>query len=204
MPVVITYDGTTPTVDADEDTWGDILNDDALAPIKVDLDALASQGNTNETNIATLTTNLGKAIYPGFVTIYAGSTAPTGWLICDGSAVSRTTYAALFAACGTFYGAGNGSTTFNIPDLRGEFVRGWDGTRGIDPDRVFGSSQADALKAHVHSVTPPASDGTGGSGLTATGTGGTETITPYNTASTGDTETRPRNVAMLYIIRTGL
>jgi microcystin-dependent protein len=50
---------------------------------------------------------------------YAGTTAPTGWLLADGSAVSRTTYASLFAVVGTTYGAGNGTTTFNIPDMRG-------------------------------------------------------------------------------------
>lgn len=55
----------------------------------------------------------------GFLMMYAGSAAPSGWLFCDGSAVSRSTYAALFAVIGTTYGAGDGSTTFNLPDLRG-------------------------------------------------------------------------------------
>lgn len=58
------------------------------------------------------------ANFLGFIQAYAGSSAPTGWLVCDGSAVSRTTYSALFALIGTTYGAGNGSTTFNVPDLR--------------------------------------------------------------------------------------
>ena len=56
---------------------------------------------------------------PGAVIPYAGSSAPDGWLLCDGSAVSRTTYANLYAAIGTAFGAGNGSTTFTLPDLRG-------------------------------------------------------------------------------------
>ena len=60
----------------------------------------------------------------GTVTMFAGSTAPTGWLICDGSAVSRTTYAALFAVIGTTYGTGNGSSTFNLPNLQGKFALG--------------------------------------------------------------------------------
>ena len=55
---------------------------------------------------------------PGIISAYAGSTAPGGFLLCDGTAVSRTTYAALFAVTGTTYGAGDGSTTFNVPDLR--------------------------------------------------------------------------------------
>lgn len=60
----------------------------------------------------------------GEVKMYAGSAAPSGWLVCDGSAVSRTTYAALFAVIGTTYGAGDGSTTFNLPDLRGRTTIG--------------------------------------------------------------------------------
>jgi microcystin-dependent protein len=53
----------------------------------------------------------------GIIQMYAGSTAPTNWLLCDGSAVSRTTYSSLFSAIGTNYGVGNGSTTFNLPNL---------------------------------------------------------------------------------------
>jgi microcystin-dependent protein len=62
----------------------------------------------------------------GSLMAYAASTAPTGWLLCDGSAVSRTTYATLFAAISTTWGTGDGSTTFNVPDLRGQFLRGFD------------------------------------------------------------------------------
>lgn len=61
---------------------------------------------------------------PGMIAPYAGKTAPEGWLLCDGSAVSRTTYANLYAAIGTTYGAGNGSTTFTLPDLRGRVPAG--------------------------------------------------------------------------------
>jgi microcystin-dependent protein len=63
---------------------------------------------------------------PGALLAYAASTAPTGWLLCDGSAVSRTTYADLYAAIGTTWGAGDTTTTFNVPDLRGQFLRGYD------------------------------------------------------------------------------
>lgn len=62
----------------------------------------------------------------GSIMAFAASSAPTGWLICDGSAVSRTTYATLFGVVGTTWGAGDGSTTFNVPDLRGQFLRGFD------------------------------------------------------------------------------
>lgn len=72
----------------------------------------------------------------GSLTAYAGSTAPTGWLLCYGQAVSRTTYASLFTAIGTAYGAGDGSTTFNLPDLRGRAVAGLDNMGGSDAARL--------------------------------------------------------------------
>ena len=86
----------------------------------------------------------------GAIMAFAMNTAPIGWLKADGSEVSRTTYADLFAEIGTQYGAGDGTTTFALPDLRGEFVRGWDDGRGIDPSRVLGSAQNDQNKSHSH------------------------------------------------------
>ena len=88
----------------------------------------------------------------GAVLYFAGPTAPAGWLKANGAAVSRTAYAALFAAIGTTYGAGDGSTTFNLPDLRGEFIRGWDDGRGIDRGRVLGSAQGDAIRNITGSI----------------------------------------------------
>ena len=90
--------------------------------------------------------DLAGMIPSGAVMYFAGQTAPSGWLKANGAAVSRTTYAALFAAIGTTYGAGDGRSTFNLPDLRGEFVRGWDDGRGIDSGRAFGSAQSDAIR----------------------------------------------------------
>jgi len=75
---------------------------------------------------------------------------PTGWLKCNGAQVSRTTYSALFAAIGTTYGSGDGSTTFHLPDFRGVFPRGFDDGRGYDSGRVFGSYQDSANKSHNH------------------------------------------------------
>lgn len=69
---------------------------------------------------------------PGLVSAWAVNSQPYGWLECNGSAISRTNYARLFDQIGTTFGAGNGTTTFNIPDLRGEFIRGWDNGRGVD------------------------------------------------------------------------
>jgi len=81
----------------------------------------------------------------GSVVAFASSTLPPDYLECNGAAVSRTTYAALFARIGTTYGAGNGTTTFNLPDLRGEFIRGWDNGRGADASRTLGSWQKGTL-----------------------------------------------------------
>ena len=92
------------------------------------------------------------ALPSGAVMYFAGQTAPAGWLKANGAAVSRTAYAALFAAIGTTYGAGDGSTTFNLPDLRGEFIRGWDDGRGIDRGRAFGSAQGDAIRNITGSI----------------------------------------------------
>lgn len=82
----------------------------------------------------------------GEVAFFARSTPPSGWLKANGAAVSRTTYAALFAAIGTTFGTGDGSTTFNLPDLRGEFIRGVDDGRNVDIGRGLGSSQGDAIR----------------------------------------------------------
>ena len=88
----------------------------------------------------------------GTVLYFAGQTAPAGWLKANGAAVSRTAYAALFAAIGTTYGSGDFRSTFNLPDLRGEFIRGWDDGRGVDTPRPMGSAQVDALQSHQHGL----------------------------------------------------
>ncbi|MEN6644311.1 MAG: tail fiber protein [Armatimonadia bacterium] len=81
------------------------------------------------------------ATFPaGAIIPYAGSAAPTGWALCQGQAISRTTFATLFAVIGTTYGAGNGSTTFNVPDLRGRVVAGKDDMGGVAANRLTGTS----------------------------------------------------------------
>lgn len=82
----------------------------------------------------------------GLVAHFARNSAPSGWLKANGAAVSRTAYADLFAAIGTSFGAGDGVTTFNLPDLRGEFLRGWDDGRGLDAGRANMSTQGDAIR----------------------------------------------------------
>jgi putative tail fiber protein len=101
---------------------------------------------------ADLSAAIQSSIPSGTVIHFAGQIAPAGWLKANGAAVSRTAYAALFAAIGTTYGAGDGRSTFNLPDLRGEFIRGWDDGRGIDRGRALGSAQGDAIRNITGSI----------------------------------------------------
>lgn len=134
----------------------------------------------------------------GCVSHFAMNTPPAGWLKANGAAVSRTSYAALFSAIGTTFGAGDGSTTFNLPDLRGEFIRNWDDGRGVDSGRAFGSAQGGAMESHSHTIAVTGQQV--GSGTTALGVGGTST--PVATSSTGTgSENRPRNIALLACIK---
>ncbi|MDD7908650.1 phage tail protein [Pseudovibrio exalbescens] len=89
---------------------------------------------------------VGSAVPPGTVAHYDGTSAPNGWLIRNGAAVSRATYSDLFNVIGTRHGNGNGSTTFNLPDDRGRVDRGLDLGKGLDPGRVIGSQQGDAIR----------------------------------------------------------
>jgi phage-related tail fiber protein len=90
--------------------------------------------------------SIGVLLPSGAVSFFATTTPPTGWLKANGAAISRTTYAALFNAIGITFGAGDGSTTFNLPDLRGQFLRAFDDGRGVDAGRGFGSTQGDAIR----------------------------------------------------------
>jgi len=98
------------------------------------------------------------ALPPGTLTAFGGSTAPTGWLVCDGSAISRTTYSLLFAVVGTAYGAGDGSTTFNLPDLRGRVPVGY-AAGGHADVATLGLNDGVALASrrpkHRHTVNDP-------------------------------------------------
>jgi len=128
--------------------------------VKAALDELSSAENISYDNATTGLTatdtqaaideTFNTLLPTGVVSYFAQDTAPTGWLKADGSAVSRATYSNLYTAIGTVFGAGDGSTTFNLPDLRGEFIRGWDDGRGVDSGRIFGSDQDDALEQHSH------------------------------------------------------
>ena len=108
----------------------------------------ATLGDDNITDVymnedGTATVHAANVMLSGMLMPFAGSSAPTGYLLCDGSAVSRSTYAALFAVIGTTYGVGDGSTTFNVPDLRGRLPLGKDNMGGVSADRVTDASADD-------------------------------------------------------------
>ena len=132
---------------------------------------------------------------PGMVRTYAGATVPAGYLKCDGKAYSRTAYAALFAAIGTRYGLGDGSSTFNVPDCRGDALRYYDDGRGIDAGRALGSEQMSQNKSHTHglstgkaaAVSGHTHDASTGSAGTHSHSGSTSTDGNHNHLSVGFT-----------------
>jgi microcystin-dependent protein len=174
------------------------------------------------TNLALANANAAAAaaavlVPAGAIISFAGNFTPAGWLHRNGIQLSRATYAALFAAIGTMYGPGDGSNTFDLPDLRGEFLRGHDSLRGVDGGRVFGSNQGDGvyIPGSFHATVKAVA---GGSDPDPAFTGGwqaTEALGQVNLAgaptdweetrigvNTGAGETRPRNVAIHFLIKT--
>jgi microcystin-dependent protein len=147
----------------------------------------------------TLVTTTTATTFTGSVNFFAGNYAPTGWLKANGAAVSRTTYADLFAYIGTTYGVGDGTTTFNLPDMRGYFARGWvdDGT--VDSGRVFGSTQQDAFASHTHISYSVYYTGSGDQNIAGDAYRGV--TSGATTSATGGAETRPKNVALLACIK---
>jgi microcystin-dependent protein len=157
----------------------------------------------------------------GEVMTFAGSVTPNNFLFCNGSAVSRSTYSALFSVLGVTHGSGDGSTTFNIPDYRGQFLRGVTGASLNDPDTLtrtamntggntgnnVGSIQDDAFQGHGHTIGINGISAGGGSGAlisTATQTAGRvttpSTLSGYSAPKLSD-ETRPTNAYVNYYIR---
>lgn len=130
---------------------------------------------------------------------YAGSTAPSGYLLCDGSAISRTTYSALFAVLSTTYGAGDGSTTFNLPDCRGRMPvgAGNDGTAANNATRTRGDKGGDTrMPTHNHSITDPGHVHTYGvyGGSFSGGGAAASNFTPYGLAENRSTSNNSTNI----------
>lgn len=150
----------------------------------------------------------------GSYIFFPGDTPPSGFLECDGSAISRTTYSDLFSVISTEYGVGDGATTFNIPDLRGYFLRGWDHGAGVDPDAATRTDRGDGttgdnngtlqgydMEQHDHDVDYNnggfAAGGGAASYLDISGL--TRTTTTYPTS--GGNETRPININVMFCIK---
>ncbi|MEN0045501.1 MAG: tail fiber protein [Bacteroidota bacterium] len=166
----------------------------------------------------------------GTINAFGGAAAPEGWLVCDGSAVRRDLYADLFVVIGTNWGAGDGSTTFNLPDLRGQFLRGVSGSSSEDPNRNnrtakysggntgnnTGSYQSDEFRSHNHTY----NDIFFSQGINSIPNGISSTSVPQDfgtrgepdfnnvgaqflrtSSSRGGSETRPKNAYVNYIIK---
>ena len=150
----------------------------------------------------TMKDNANRICPTGSIIMYGAATAPTGWLLCDGSAVSRTTYADLFAIIGTTFGVGNGSTTFNLPDLRDRFVVGA-GTSYNNNDTGGEATHVltiEEMPAHSHSIYIGPGNGT------RSGTYHTESYyQQINTTSVGGGQPHnnlPPYIGLTFIIKT--
>ena len=184
-------------------TAGSIVDADVSASAAIALSKLATGALPTAITVASanMVTATAQALLPaGAVMPFAMNSAPSGWLAADGTAVSRSTYATLFAAISTTHGSGNGSTTFNVPYLRGIFVRG-SGDQTISGtlySKAFALKEADELKSHTHQYTRYAQlitrAGGGDNNIWASTAG-------VQTTATGGTETRPANIALLYCIK---
>jgi microcystin-dependent protein len=149
---------------------------------------------------------------PGTVVAYMGTTAPDGWLLCQGQSVSRTLYNNLYTVIGNASGSAD-TASFNVPDLRGRFLRGVDGSAGRDldsgtrtamnpggnPGNLVGSVQADALKSHTHTVYAVTVGG-GSVPVNGSSVGGRD-ITSSGPSTGASSETRPINAYVNYIIK---
>ena len=174
---------------------------------------------------------LASGVPVGTILAHASNTPPSGFLECNGSNISRSTYATLFSTISTTFGVGDGSSTFALPDLRGQFIRGWANTGSTDASRVFGSTQTDQNKNHTHTTDSTSltggirkiSEGFGAGGSatgvftktadgnnTITGSSSTSPVggvdfdgthTHTISSSGGGTEARPTNLALMYIIK---
>jgi hypothetical protein len=153
-------------------------------------------GDATVTGNLTVAGTLFGGVPTGAVFWFAANAAPAGYLEANGASLSTSTYAALFAVVGYTFGGSGGN--FNLPDLRGEFIRGWDDGRGVDPARVFGSAQADEFESHTHTWQRTVVGGA----FAGQDTAGNYSTAATATSATGGTETRPRNIALLPCIKT--
>ena len=181
--ITVTINGTSLSIPA----LGKLLQKGSNGALPV------NQGGTGATNAADARTNLGlgegSALPVGVPVPWPSATPPTGWLKCNGAAFSAEEYPELAKAY----------PTNKLPDLRGEFIRGWDDGRGVDSGRAILSTQSHSIQAHDHIVYFRVNGVTTSSGVDDVMKYGD--ANPRPTSSTGGNETRPRNIAFNYIVR---
>ena len=204
----LTFSGTTPQITVSNDV---VVSFKKLTDISEKSDAVATTMWVQD-----LIESLGAMYAPtGSIVAMATRVVPTGYLECNGNTLSRTTYSKLFSVVGTTFGAGDGATTFNLPDLRGEFIRGLDSGRGVDQSRQIGTQQGDAIRnitgefqSTDDNITANVLKGafyyTGRAAGTGAGGSGSEPVVGFDVSRQVPTanENRPRNIALLYIIKT--
>jgi microcystin-dependent protein len=201
-----------PTASVSAIVDADVAGGAAIALSKLATGALPTAITVASANMVTATA---QALLPaGAVMPFAMNSAPSGWLAANGAAVSRSTYATLFAAISTTHGVGDGSTTFNVPDLRGIFVRG-SGEQtisGTTYNKTFAAKEGDAFQGHHHSASvshnaiAASGGGARGSGVPSGAASISVSVEGATTDGTNGTprtasETRPANIALLYCIK---
>lgn len=156
-----------------------------------------SPGASPATQKATANTVQQFMVPAGITVSYVGTSAPAGWLLCDGNAVSRTTYATLYAIIGTAYGVGDGSTTFNVPNLKGRVPVGLDSTQTeFDTRGETGGAKTHTLTtaqlpSHTHSIPAHKHDINRATTQAASGTGGGYEVDGAGATSYTETENAP-------------
>ena len=159
------------------------------------MSTLRVENITDNSNVQSLT-------LPGTVVYFANTSAPSGWIKANGASLSTTAYSKLFGAIGYTFGGSGGS--FNVPDLRGEFIRGWDDARGIDSGRGLGSFQTASRVTYVNDsrITSPQTLAAGNGEDNASITGAIQnSYAANNNQSLGSYAVRPRNIALLACIK---
>ncbi|WP_306168631.1 phage tail protein [Halomonas sp. MMSF_3323] len=151
-------------------------------------------------------------VRPGSVIEWRSTSIPEGYIENDGAAISRSDYRRIFDVFGVSHGAGDGSTTFNLPDDRGEFKRGWDHGRGVDASRNLFSHQGDEFRSHRHRLPTGQADLSDTSGIwgvndtywdqtTSINTSPAPGETAWSSVEGSSNETRPRNNAVIYLTK---
>ena len=224
----LTLTASTVSTSAQLNTGGNIsvtgslnVSDDSTTRTNLGLGSMATQNANavaitggNISNATLASTNKIESLV-GMIAAFATSSPPTGWLACQGQTLDSTTdteYSPLFTVIGTTWG-GTGSSSFLLPDLRGEFLRGWDNGRGVDSGRTFASAQDDAFQGHNFDSSGGAISGVLGSGglqMNDTNSGPIavraraidQIITDgVNGTPRTASETRSRNISILFCIR---